>query len=87
MIGPGSEQISIIWEVNDILIQNPLLTRKEAMDVLEHIDNNHDANIGVNWDTIEIDIKYRYPEKHKEWNQLSLEEQDKLIEEQAYVDN
>ena len=87
MIGPGSEQISIIWEVDDVLIQNPLLTREEAMDVLEFIDNKHDANIGVNWDVIEYAIECRYPEKDKEWNQLSMEEQDKLIEEQAYADN
>ena len=83
MIGPGSEQISIIWEVTDVLTQNALLTREEAMDVLEYIDNNHDANIGVNWEVIQYAIEYRYPEKDKEWNQLSLEEQDNLIEEKA----
>tara|TARA_R100000388_G_C7113682_1_gene97758 strand:- start:11 stop:265 length:255 start_codon:yes stop_codon:yes gene_type:complete len=83
MIGPGSEQISIIWEVNDVLTQNALLTREEAMDVLEYIDNNHDANIGVTWEVIQYAIEYRYPEKDKEWNQLSMEEQDNLIEEKA----
>ena len=83
MIGPGSEQISIIWEVTDVLTQNALLTREEAMDVLEYIDNNHDANIGVTWEVIQYAIEYRYPEKDKEWNQLSLEEQDNLIEEKA----
>jgi len=83
MIGPGSEQISIIWEVTDVLTQNALLTREEAMDVLEYIDNNHDANIGVTWEIIQYAIEYRYPEKDKEWNQLSMEEQDNLIEEKA----
>jgi hypothetical protein len=83
MIGPGSEQISIIWEVTDVLTQNALLTREEAMDVLEYIDNNHDANIGVTWEVIQYAIEYRYPEKDKEWNQLSMEEQDNLIEEKA----
>ena len=83
MIGPGSEQISIIWEVTDVLTQNALLTREEAMDVLEYIDNSHDANIGVTWEVIQYAIEYRYPEKDKEWNQLSLEEQDNLIEEKA----
>ena len=83
MIGPGSEQISIIWEVTDVLTQNALLTREEAMDVLEYIDNNHDANIGVTWEVIQYAIEYQYPEKDKEWNQLSMEEQDNLIEEKA----
>ena len=83
MIGPGSEQISIIWQVTDVLTQNALLTREEAMDVLEYIDNNHDANIGVTWEVIQYAIEYRYPEKDKEWNQLSMEEQDNLIEEKA----
>ena len=51
-IGPGSEQISIIWSVDDVLDVAPYLSRGEAMQVLEEVLHRHDASIGVSWDTL-----------------------------------
>lgn len=62
-IGPGSEQISIVWHVDDVLEVAPKLTREEAMEVLESVRHNHDANIGVNWDVLTANAEYLFPER------------------------
>lgn len=62
-IGPGSEQISIIWSVDDVLSVAPKLDRDEAMEVLETVLDRHDANIGVNWDVLAINAEHLFPEK------------------------
>lgn len=48
-----SEQIAIVWSVDDVLEVRPGLTREQAFEVLEHAMNNHDAGIGINWYTLE----------------------------------
>lgn len=45
-------KISIIWQVDDVLAQDPTLTEEQACMVLERLKNKHDANIGINWDVI-----------------------------------
>jgi predicted nucleic-acid-binding protein len=62
-IGPGSEQISLVWHVDDVLEVAPKLTREEAMEVLETVRDNHDANIGVNWDILAANAEYLFPER------------------------
>lgn len=62
-IGPGSEQISIIWSVDDVLEVAPKLDRDEAMEVLESVLHRHDANIGVNWDVLAYNAEWLFPDK------------------------
>ena len=62
-IGPGSEQISIIWSVDDVLEVAPKLDREEAMEVLESVLHRHDANIGVNWDVLTHNAEWLFPDK------------------------
>mgnify|MGYP003113163577 CR=1 FL=1 len=62
-IGPGSEQISITWSVDDVLSVAPKLTRDEAMEVLEAVLHSHQSNIGVNWDVLTYNIERLFPEK------------------------
>jgi len=46
----------IIWSVEDVEERaretNIKITRAEAEEILDKMENNHDATIGVNWDTI-----------------------------------
>tara|TARA_B110000483_G_C17733195_1_gene365540 strand:- start:188 stop:406 length:219 start_codon:yes stop_codon:yes gene_type:complete len=44
--------ISILWNVTDILSIDDTLTIDQCIDVLVMAENNHDANHGINWDTL-----------------------------------
>lgn len=48
------------WHVDDISLRaediGEILTRDEALDALEFCIDNHDANIGINWDSIDFAI-------------------------------
>jgi hypothetical protein len=57
----GLDEIAIIWSVEDVMQQCDWLTKEEALDVLQDIEHNHDANIGVNWHFIEYRAYMRYP--------------------------
>ena len=48
-----TKEINLTWCVEDVLGVEPSLTEKEAGEVLEAIERNHDPEIGVTWDTIE----------------------------------
>lgn len=50
------ESITIVWHVEDVLSRNSDLSRKEAFEVLLAIKDNHDAEVGVNWDAIDAHI-------------------------------
>ena len=51
---PLTEEISIKWNIDDVLSVRPNLTKIQASEVLEQLDRKHDANIGINWGVIEI---------------------------------
>ena len=57
-----TKQISITWHIDDILSVKPNLTEFQASTVLEHMKKNHDANIGINWDVVEIVSEMLFPE-------------------------
>jgi len=42
-----------IWTIGDVKILAPDLTDDEAMAILELVEDNFDANIGINWDVIQ----------------------------------
>lgn len=44
--------ISISWSIEDVLSVVPHLTNEQAGEVLDYVERNHDATIGVNWDTL-----------------------------------
>jgi hypothetical protein len=52
------DEISINWHFTDIQEVDDSLTNDEARQVLQLIKKNHDANIGVNWDTIKAWVDY-----------------------------
>ena len=57
-----SETINIRWSFEDVLSIREDLTDEQAMFVLEAVDDNHDASIGVNWNVIECMADDMYPE-------------------------
>lgn len=54
------DEISISWHIDDVKYIDgqreddliPELTDDECREVLQRVKNNHDASIGVNWDTL-----------------------------------
>jgi len=63
----GKEKINIVWHWQDIYEKGKgKITKEEAMEILEQIDNTHDACLGVNWDIIENYIENYLQEKEKE---------------------
>jgi|GEM_PF-1894251 len=51
-----SDFISITWDIDDVKAvasdRNLQLTNEHCLDVLDYIESNHDANIGISWDSI-----------------------------------
>jgi hypothetical protein len=56
-----TKQISIKWHIDDVLSIRPDLTKSQASEVLEKLKENHDANIGINWEVIEIVSEMLFP--------------------------
>jgi hypothetical protein len=52
--------IEIKWSTEDVLLQAENagfeLTEDQADEILESLKDNHDANIGINWDVISFYI-------------------------------
>ena len=55
------KEIAIIWHIEDVQNIRPDLTDKQASAVLKNLKKNHDANIGINWETIEIVANILFP--------------------------
>lgn len=45
--------LAIKWCAEDVLEVAPDFTEEQVWATLQHIEQNHDATIGVNWDVIE----------------------------------
>ena len=56
------DEICIAWHIEDVheAAKNigVSLTNDQAREVLQRVKNNHDASIGVNWDSIQADIDF-----------------------------
>lgn len=48
----SKDTIEISWHIDDVKSIAEDLTDEECRQVLEAVKNNHDATIGVNWDTL-----------------------------------
>ena len=59
------DTISITWGIEDVLQQRPDLTDQQAREVLQCLDRNHDATIGINWDVIDCVCEEMHPEQRK----------------------
>ena len=52
------DQIFIEWRLEDVYdradAKSMIIDSNQAQDILYQLDENHDANYGVNWDTIDF---------------------------------
>jgi hypothetical protein len=48
------KQIAAIWGIEDVQGIRPHLSREQAWEVLEQVGDNHDAERGICWTTLEI---------------------------------
>ena len=60
------DEIAIVWSISDVMEECKWLTKEQAYDILRHLDKEHDANVGVNWDTIYYWAEYLYPQEQKD---------------------
>jgi hypothetical protein len=58
---PLVKEISIIWHIEDVQSVRPDLTDEQASLVLKHLKKNHDAEVGINWEIIEIVADILFP--------------------------
>jgi len=50
-----------IWSVDDILeCADRKITKKQAEDILNIVNDNQDAELGINWDTLKEAIDYYF---------------------------
>jgi len=68
-----TEEIAITWNIEDVQGVRSDLKDQQASDVLTHLKKNHDATVGINWDTIEIvaDILFPFDATHTEYKEVS----------------
>ncbi len=58
-------QIAIIWSIEDVQENHLLLTNDQAFEVLKALEQYHDANVGINWEVIDVWVKQLFPELTK----------------------
>jgi SpoVK/Ycf46/Vps4 family AAA+-type ATPase len=56
-----TEEIAIVWHIEDVQSIRSDLTDQQASEVLIHLKKNHDATVGINWDTIETVADILFP--------------------------
>ncbi len=44
-----TKEIYVSWNDEDVLSIASKLTEQQISDVLEYVDDNHDADVGINW--------------------------------------
>ena len=61
-----NDEIAIVWSVEDVMQECDWLTREQALEVLHHLDHNHDATIGINWEVIYYNAQWMYPRENED---------------------
>ena len=65
----ADQEISISWSTEDVQSVRPDLSDDQAWQVLQSVEHDHDANIGVNWNVLECHAKWLFgdaPETNSE---------------------
>ena len=50
------DQIAYVWDIEDVQAQRPSLTDDQARKVLDRVMDTHDANYGINWEILDVNI-------------------------------
>jgi hypothetical protein len=53
--------VASLWHIEDVKEVRPDVTDAQAMQVLEHCINKHDAEIGINWLVLETVADLLFP--------------------------
>ena len=56
-------QIAIIWSIEDVKAGSPGLSDAQAMEVLKRVKQDHNAEWGICWDTLDYAAEDMYPEE------------------------
>jgi hypothetical protein len=56
----ADQEISISWSTEDVQSVRPDLSDDQAWQVLQAVEHDHDANIGVNWNVLECHAKWLF---------------------------
>jgi hypothetical protein len=56
------KSISIKWHIDDVLSVRPNLSNSQAAQVLQRLKRNHNADVGINWEVIEVVSDILFPE-------------------------
>lgn len=59
---PKKESISIEWNYIDVMDACVRLTGDQAKIVLGAVEEQHDANVGINWEVIQDTAEELFPE-------------------------
>jgi len=66
------QQVEIVWHIDDLKavlqdsdlgVKDDFFTDEELYEVLLQIKRNHDACIGISWDTLEYALRYAMEKK------------------------
>lgn len=55
-------RIAIVWAVEDVQWVRPDLDKRQAWEVLQSVQNHHDAAVGVCWEVLSATAEVLYPE-------------------------
>jgi hypothetical protein len=58
--------IAAIWCTDDVRGIRPDLTEEQAWEVLQQVDNQHDAECGITWATLEVIADDLFPQPDDE---------------------
>ena len=61
----AEKTINIVWSTVDVQQVRPDLTDEQAWEVLQGVEHELDADMGVNWDTLRMVADELFPVKGK----------------------
>lgn len=60
------DRIDSSWWIDDVKSLDESLTDEQCREILQAVNNNHDATVGINWDVLQAEI-----DSYKEENNLN----------------
>jgi len=58
--------IAVVWHIEDVLEVRPDLNRNQAWQVLRSVKQNHDANVGINWEVLSTHAEMLFAEREED---------------------
>jgi hypothetical protein len=56
-----SDKVAHIWNVEDVLSDRPDLSREQALEVLDQIDDDLGCSVGITWDVLKDTAERLFP--------------------------